>query len=617
MTYVFDIECDALHATRMHCFSRCLEDGSDMVTYRTLEEVVEFLSQKDLTLVGHNIIRYDIPTIERLTGKKVKARLIDTLPISWYLETNRAKHGLESYGEDFGIPKPKIDDWENLTFEEYKHRCEEDVKINTILWKKQRMLLNQLYDGDDVTFVAFVAYLSFKMDCVREQEQVGVALDKELCQTTLTTLEQEKALKMEELKAAMPKVPITAKRKVPKVLYKADGALSARGKEWFALLEEMKLPIETEEVEVIREYEEPNPNSTDQLKKWLYGLGWVPEHLKYVRDKEKGTVRQIPQIASKQGGGEICDSVKRLIEKEPSLKVLEGLSVLSHRIALFKGFLENEKDGRLYATCSGLTNTLRLQHSVIVNLPGVDRKYGKEIRGCLKADENSVMCGSDLSGIEDNTKRHYIYKFDPKYVEEMNKPDYDPHLEIAMLAGFLTPDQVQAHKDGKENHKAVRQKGKMVNFSATYKVGAETLSRNSGMSLEESKKLLRIYWERNNAILKVEQELLVKTIQGNRWLKNPISGFWYSLRSEKDRFSTLNQGSAVFVFDVWIMHMRSLGIRICLQMHDEVLFNLKSSLEDDVRRKIEQAMEMTNNQLKLNVKIGCSVQFGHSYSDCH
>ena len=601
----------------MHCFSRCLEDGSDMVTYRTLEEVVEFLSQKDLTLVGHNIIRYDIPTIERLTGKKVKARLIDTLPISWYLETNRAKHGLESYGEDFGIPKPKIDDWENLTFEEYKHRCEEDVKINTILWKKQRMLLNQLYDGDDVTFVAFVAYLSFKMDCVREQEQVGVALDKELCQTTLTTLEQEKALKMEELKAAMPKVPITAKRKVPKVLYKADGALSARGKEWFALLEEMKLPIETEEVEVIRGYEEPNPNSTDQLKKWLYGLGWVPEHLKYVRDKEKGTVRQIPQIASKQGGGEICDSVKRLIDKEPSLKVLEGLSVLSHRIALFKGFLENEKDGRLYATCSGLTNTLRLQHSVIVNLPGVDRKYGKEIRGCLKADENSVMCGSDLSGIEDNTKRHYIYKFDPKYVEEMNKPDYDPHLEIAMLAGFLTPEQVQAHKDGKENHKAVRQKGKMVNFSATYKVGAETLSRNSGMSLEESKKLLRIYWERNNAILKVEQELLVKTIQGNRWLKNPISGFWYSLRSEKDRFSTLNQGSAVFVFDVWIMYLRALGVRICLQMHDEWVACIKEGEEDRLRGFIEQAIEQVNNKLKLNVKIGCSVAFGKNYADVH
>ena len=617
MTYVFDIETDGIDATRMHCFSRCLEDGSDMVTYRTLEEVVEFLSQKDLTLVGHNIIRYDIPTIERLTGKKVKARLIDTLPISWYLETNRAKHGLESYGEDFGIPKPKIDDWENLTFEEYKHRCEEDVKINTILWKKQRMLLNQLYDGDDVTFVAFVAYLSFKMDCVREQEQVGVALDKELCQTTLTTLEQEKALKMEELKAAMPKVPITAKRKVPKVLYKADGALSARGKEWFALLEEMKLPIETEEVEVIREYEEPNPNSTDQLKKWLYGLGWVPEHLKYVRDKEKGTVRQIPQIASKQGGGEICDSVKRLIEKEPSLKVLEGLSVLSHRIALFKGFLENEKDGRLYATCSGLTNTLRLQHSVIVNLPGVDRKYGKEIRGCLKADENSVMCGSDLSGIEDNTKRHYIYKFDPKYVEEMNKPGFDPHLDIAMLAGFLTPDQVQAHKDGKENHKSVRQKAKMVNFSATYKVGAETLSRNSGMSLEESKKLLRIYWERNNAILKVEQELLVKTIQGNRWLKNPISGFWYSLRSEKDRFSTLNQGSAVFVFDVWIMYLRALGVRICLQMHDEWVACIKEGEEDRLRGFIEQAIEQVNNKLKLNVKIGCSVAFGKNYADVH
>lgn len=441
MNYIFDIETDGIDATKMHCFSRCLEDGSDMVTYSTLEEVVDFLSQEDLTLIGHNIVRYDIPTLEKLTGKNVKARLIDTLPLSWYIETNRVKHGLEGYGTDFGVEKPKIDDWENLTFEQYKHRCEEDVKINTILWQRQRRFLSQLYDGDQEEVDRLVDYLTFKMDCVREQEEVGLALDKKLCQETLEKLEAEKAVKIEELKLAMPKVPITAIRKVPKVLYKNDGKLSAKGKEWFALLEERQLPVETEEVEVIREYEEPNPNSTDQLKKWLYSLGWVPEHLKYVRDKEKGTVRQIPQIASKMGGGEICDSVKRLTEKEPSLKVLEGLSVLSHRISLFKGFLENEKDGRLYATCSGLTNTLRLQHSIIVNLPGVDRKNGKEIRGCLIADEGSVLCGSDLSGIEDNTKRHYIFKFDPDYVREMSTEGYDPHINIAKLAGFLSEDE--------------------------------------------------------------------------------------------------------------------------------------------------------------------------------
>jgi len=90
--------------------------------------------------------------------------------------------------------------------------------------------------------------------------------------------------------------------------------------------------------------------------------------------------------------------------------------------------------------------------------------------------------------------------------------------------------------------KDVRQKAKTVNFSATYKVGAETLARNGGFKLSFAKKLLETFWKRNKAILDVEKSLEIKEIGNQKWLKNPVSGFWYSLRAEKDKFSTLNQG---------------------------------------------------------------------------
>ena len=93
----------------------------------------KFFGEADV-LVGHNIIRYDIPTVERILGVQVKAKLVDTLMLSWYLFPNRLMHGLEDWGEEFGVPKPKITDWDNLSTEEYIHRCEEDVKINTKLW---------------------------------------------------------------------------------------------------------------------------------------------------------------------------------------------------------------------------------------------------------------------------------------------------------------------------------------------------------------------------------------------------------------------------------------------------------------------------------------------------
>ena len=120
---VFDVEADNLleDATRIHCLSYTA-DGSSPVTLFKYDDMRKLLlSQKGL--IGHNIIGYDVPLLEKLLGIRIRARLFDTLPMSWVLNYNRAKHGLDSFGEDFGIPKPVIDDWQNLTQEEYAHRC--------------------------------------------------------------------------------------------------------------------------------------------------------------------------------------------------------------------------------------------------------------------------------------------------------------------------------------------------------------------------------------------------------------------------------------------------------------------------------------------------------------
>jgi hypothetical protein len=89
----------------------------------------------------------------------------------------------------------------------------------------------------------------------------------------------------------------------------------------------------------------------------------------------------------------------------------------------------------------GLTNTLRLQHAVVVNLPGVDKKYGKDVRGCLIADNGAELCGSDLKNIESRLRDHYIYPHDPDYVNEMQLKDFDSHVDIAKLAEFITEDE--------------------------------------------------------------------------------------------------------------------------------------------------------------------------------
>jgi hypothetical protein len=476
------------------------------------------------------------------------------------------------------------------------------------------------------------------MECVREQEEIGIKFDEESCKTSLTKLEGIKEQRIKDLKVAMPKVPVIKKKKYKNANVDASGNLFQVGDLFY---DAFAARTEEKVIETIVGYKEPKPTSSKQIKDWLYSLGWVPEHIKHQRNKKTNEVKEIPQIASKDaardGTGDICQSIKKLYKKEPKLELLEGLSVASHRIGVFKGFLKDQVGGRLYASMVGLTNTLRLQHKTIVNLPAITKKYGEEVRKCLIADEGYILCGSDLSNIEDRTKRHYIYDYDPEYVEEMNIPGYDAHLEIAILAGYITREDADFYKQFEKDKerlkekfetsdedkdrfkklKAIRNKAKITNFSATYKIGAPALSRNSGMKKKEAIQLLDIYWARNKAILQVEDSLPIKMIGDQKWLFNPVSKFWYSLRADKDKFSTLNQGTAVYCFDIWITHLRKLGIKIALQYHDEVLFNVKKGEEEKTEKLIQEAMRRTNEKLKLNIQVGCGTQWGYDYASCH
>ena len=83
--YVFDIEADGINATKIHCM---VANGKEVD-----KDFFVNLKPED-TLIGHNIIRYDIPVLERLLGIKIKAQLIDTLALSWYLFPTVNRHGL-------------------------------------------------------------------------------------------------------------------------------------------------------------------------------------------------------------------------------------------------------------------------------------------------------------------------------------------------------------------------------------------------------------------------------------------------------------------------------------------------------------------------------------------
>jgi DNA polymerase III epsilon subunit-like protein len=694
--FIFDIETNALEiqsVTKIHCLSFVHLNGEDK-TVRTVtkpEQIQRFFQQEGAVFIGHNIWDYDIQVAEAMFGMQFawkKNRVIDTLGLSWYLFPHREKHGLESWGKDLGIHKVEVTDWEEGSLELYQHRCEEDVRITHALLLHCQRKLTDLYGVNNYRHV--IDYLSFKQFCYYLSAKNPFRLDVERVEAGVEELEQLLEVATTELAGVMPKVKVFTTRKRPKIMFKKDGSLSAAGVAWQKLVADCKEDESVEQIKYVSAEEEPNPGSSAQVKDWLMSLGWKPTVFK---DGKNGKVPQI-RIEDGDNGKVLAPCVRKLVAKHPSLVHLEKTTLLVHRLGLLKGFLKDvSEDGHITAGIAGLTNTLRVKHRTLVNLPGVSKPYGALIRGCLLAPDGYELVGSDVSGLEDTTKRHYIYPFDPDYVREQMRPGFDPHLDIAVQANLMNAEDVvfykafgavsaaiglgqepnsedmdvlrnfrvpeEEQKDYAKKLGSGRKKAKTVNFSATYGVGAKKLADTLDIKVREAEIILEAYWKRNHAILKFVKTLKVKTVQQNitekydywveelveeqvdgetilvpkrvlkkgersiptkeEWVLNPVSKIWYRLRSEKDKFSTINQSTGAFLFDQWVKEIVWKYPHLLGQFHDEVAMRSPVDADQKVMLKVflKQCMEKVNERYRLNTPLGIDVQFGPNYAEIH
>ena len=137
MTLLFDIETDGLLLTVSKFWvgvTYCKETKKEEVYYDA-KELVEALNKAD-TIVGHNIIGYDIPALEKLTGLKVTSNVVDTLVLAKlvYYDVDKSwSHSLDAYGERLGEKKGSYNDWSRYT-KEMEEYCKQDVKVTAKLY---------------------------------------------------------------------------------------------------------------------------------------------------------------------------------------------------------------------------------------------------------------------------------------------------------------------------------------------------------------------------------------------------------------------------------------------------------------------------------------------------
>ena len=513
-----------------------------------------------------------------------------------------------------------------------------------------------------------LTFLMFKMDCARLQEKTRWEVDVDLLLETEKKLEVICEAARSELESVMPKVPQFTKKEAPKKPYKKDGTLSAIGVKWEELMrvynakevdEYGTLKVQQTGVKgvykVLNGYEEPSASSPAQVKGLLYSHGWVPVSFKYEKDEEKFNAwiakkpkegshhskwtewkesrpeeRAIPQITvGGEDGKELCESVLELAEDVPEIRKYAEYNVAKHRLGVVKGFIRDLKDGKwLQARIGGFTNTLRVQHRELVNLPGVDKAYGEDIRGVLISGEGKCLLGSDMSSLEDRVKHNFMLPHDPEYVATMQEEDYDPHILMALTAGMVTKKEFEDFKRGEKsaNAKAARKKGKTTNYASVYNAGAAKIAQAAGIPLKEGKQLHEAYWELNWSVKAIaEEQVVIRDSKGGKWLVNPINGFCYSLRKESDRFSTLAQGTGSYFFDMWVDNIlnetqtRYGKKTLTGSFHDECILCVKDSekFKSEFAEIIKEAVDKVNTDYKLRRKLGCDVQTGKRYSEIH
>jgi len=622
------------------------------------EDVKKVFENPNNTIVGHNFFMFDIPSLEKIFKDiNMQATIIDSLLVAWYIEPNRIKegrkYGLGDYGEEFGVEKPEIESWTDLTYEEYVNRVTEDCKINTNTWIKHLKMLRDLYENDDERIKSLLRFLMTKGKVYKMHQDNPLTLDIEQCEKNLMLFDEMIKERVDKLKEVMPKIPNQVARTKPKTLYKKDGSLSVAGEKWMNLVKGCKLSEDYDGVinEIIS-YEEPNPQSPSQVKDWLFSLGWIPEIYNETKNK-KGDTNRVPQLKDKEKN--LCNSIIKLADDIPEIRELTDLSLLQHRRGYFVGFLRDRiREDKIVANIAGFTNTLRIRHKTLVNLIKPSAPYGEYVRSLLKPPVGFKMIGSDIGALESVTRNNFVYDIDRKFVEDQSHPFYDPHLEICEIAGMMRPSEVFFYKWWKEKRKnpnitfeeigeipndfnfildtyltdeeknefhdkldKKRHSGKSTNYSSMYGIGKVKLGKDLKITTKEAEKLIDAYWIKNKCVRIFSESCETKTVNGQLWVKNPLNNYFYSLRGEKDIFSTINQGTGDYIFTLWQHNLMKMGVRLFGGFHDEIITCCKPEDCEETVGKLKKAMELVNKQLNLKVAIGVDYKIGDSYADVH
>lgn len=449
---ILDIEADSLQPTEIWCVCEIDVDSGEEFVWRYDEGGPnnEWHSSPNTTYIGHNIISYDLPSINKLTSNSLDyTNSIDTLVCSRLFNQQIQGHSLGDWGSRLGETKGIFTEW--ARYEDYSAErdrmdrcvryCLQDCRANLKLFNFLRPHIFNPKWKESLRLEHDTAQFC------QELSENGFAFDIEKAEGIYRDLQGVVAGLGTQLQEAFPPRSYEVRSVIPKLT--KHGTINRTDFRW-TTDQDLTAYTAGHPFSVIG-WEEFSPSSPKQVVTRLNEAGWEP----YEKTKGYKAVEKELQDIRRRNGARAISRSTVLQERVSSLeakskyyetygwtiseenletlpedanegtKLLVKHRMLNKRLQTFEEWFGayRPSTGRIHGNFTHIgTWTHRKSHSGpnMGNTPSVDSKYhakelkdlayyyGKEMRSCWIVPEGKVLIGTDADGIQLRILAHYM-----------------------------------------------------------------------------------------------------------------------------------------------------------------------------------------------------------------
>ena len=581
---IFDLEADGLDPTQIWCV--CAKRLGDVEVYTFTDADLFKAYLEDVTeVIGHNIIGYDVPVLERLWGIDFSGKKItDTLVMSRLSEPSKlGGHGLKKWGEYLHCDKGDYDDWTRLSPEMITY-CKQDVRVTELVYKTVLEDLKGFSDG--------CVELEHQVATIVHQQQInGWLIDEREANVLHAELCERKQGLIDKVLETFKPLPVFIKLNVLKSPMKANGQPSmayakqmARGahfnsdREWGCI-----------------EYPEFNLASRQQIVRYLEHFGWTPTKF------------------TDKGNAIVDESVLKGITNIPECVLIAEYFLISKREAMLRNILGKVgEDTRIhgYVNTNG-ASTGRMTHSDpnMAQIPavhkdkqgnilwGIEGGYGADFRNLFIAKPGYSVVGCDASGLELRMLAHYMN--DNAYTKEIL--DGDIHTANQIAAGLSERSQAKTFIYGYLYGAGDAKIGEIVNGTS-----------RDGKRLKE--KFLK-----NTPALKILRERVI--IAAKRGYVKGLDGRKLWIRSEHSALNFLLQGAGAIVMKQALVFLvettKHLDYKLVLNCHDEFQAEVLDEHTEEFEELAIESIVNAGKHFEMRCPLDAEAATGSSWCYTH